>query len=104
MLVTFSSPAYANITMFGDVALRLLKLMGLSSTIPSALLAEDIPLALQRLEAAVEADRQSVEPEQTTVEEDDETAVGLSQRALPLIEMLKASAEEDCSVMWDGTR
>ena len=28
MLVTFSCPAYADITMFGDSAVRLLKLMG----------------------------------------------------------------------------
>ena len=42
MLVTFSSPAYADITMFGDVAVRLIKMMGHSGTIPSALLAEDV--------------------------------------------------------------
>ena len=31
MLVTFSSPAYANVTMFGDIALHLLKLTGSGS-------------------------------------------------------------------------
>ena len=102
MLVTFSSPAYANITMFGDVALHLLKLMGRSQSVPGALLAEDVPQALQRLEAATEADRQLPEPEPSTVEEDDETAVSLSQRALPLIEMLKDSAKEECNVMWNS--
>ena len=100
MLVTFSSPAYANITMFGDVALHLLKLMGRSNAVPGALLAEDIPAALQQLEIAVKADRHSPEPEQSTVDMDEETAVSLSQRALPLIELLKASAEEECNVMW----
>ena len=39
MLVTFTTSAYANITMFGDVALHLLKLMGHSATVPGALLA-----------------------------------------------------------------
>ena len=34
MLVTFSCPAYANIMMFGDVAVRLLELMGHSGTVP----------------------------------------------------------------------
>ncbi len=52
MLVTFFCPAYANITMFGDVAVRLLKMMGHSGTVPSALLAENVPAALGRLEAA----------------------------------------------------
>ena len=59
MLVTFSCPAYASITMFGDVAIRLLELMGHSGTVPGALLADDVQAALKRLEAAVEADKQS---------------------------------------------
>jgi hypothetical protein len=42
MLVTSSCPAYSDITMFGEVAVRLLKMMGHSGTVPSAVLAEDI--------------------------------------------------------------
>lgn len=34
MLVTFSTDAYASITMFGDVALAMLKMMGHSATLP----------------------------------------------------------------------
>lgn len=99
MLVTFTTSAYADITMFGDVALHLLKLMGHSGTVPGALLAEDIPPALQRLEAAVEADKQSAEPEQW--EEDDEK-VSLAHRAFPLIKLLRAAALQDANVMWDS--
>jgi len=33
MLVTFTTDAYADITMFGDVALTLLKMMGHSKTV-----------------------------------------------------------------------
>jgi len=62
MLITFTTPVYADITMFGDVALNMLKLMGNSATVPGALLAEDIPEALQRLEAAVKADKQAPQP------------------------------------------
>ena len=62
MLVTFSCPAHADITMFGDVAIRLLELMGHSGTVPGALLAEDVAAALARLEAAVAADEQLAEP------------------------------------------
>ena len=53
MLVTFKTEAYANITMFGEVAVTLLKLMGHSGTVPGALMAEDVPAALERLKAAV---------------------------------------------------
>ena len=103
MLVTFSCPAYANITMFGDVAVRLLNLMGHSGTVPSALLAEDVQAALERLEAAVEADKQLSQPQESAEGEDDEPAVTLSHRALPLIELLKAAAKAKCNVMWDSS-
>jgi hypothetical protein len=33
MLVTFTTDAYADITMFGDVALAMLKMMGHSATV-----------------------------------------------------------------------
>ena len=101
MLVTFSCPAYADITMFGDVATRLLKLMGHSGTVPSALLAADVQAALERLEAAIEADKQSPELEESPEGEDGESAVSLSHRALPLIELLKAAAKAKCNVTWD---
>ncbi|WP_275098007.1 DUF1840 domain-containing protein [Sedimenticola hydrogenitrophicus] len=101
MLVTFSSPAYADITMFGDVALCLLKLMGHSGTVPGALLAEDVPAALARLQVAIAAEKRSPEAE-TADAEDDEPAVTLPHRALPLIELLKAAAKAECDVMWDS--
>jgi hypothetical protein len=65
MLVTFTCKAYADITLFGNVAVSLLRLMGHSGTVPGALL------------------------------------VRLSQRALPLIELLEAAVKDECDVMWD---
>ncbi|MFV1973803.1 MAG: DUF1840 domain-containing protein, partial [Thiohalobacterales bacterium] len=50
MLVTFTCSAYADITMFGDVAVQLLKMMGHSGTVPGAFRAEDIPVALEKLQ------------------------------------------------------
>lgn len=100
MLVTFSTPAYADITMFGDVAIRMLKMMGHSATIPGAILAEDVPPALERLKAAIEAEQQLPEQENED-EEDDEPAVSLSHRALPLTELLDAAAKSESNVMWD---
>ena len=93
MLVTFSCPAYADITMFGDVAVHLLKMMGHSGTVPSALLAADVPAALERLEAAVAAEGDSPAPGESSQPEDEEPPVSLSHRALPLIELLKAAAK-----------
>ena len=104
MLVTFSCPAYADITMFGDVAVRLIKMMGHSGTVPSALLAEDVQAALERLEVAVDAERHSPEPQESAQGEDEEPPVSLPHRALPLIELLKAAAKAECNVMWDSNR
>jgi hypothetical protein len=99
MLVTFSCPAYANITMFGDVAVRLLRLMGYSGTVPGALLAEDVEAALQRLEAGVAASEEEV-PSRAAEEDEGEPRVSLRTRALPLIELLRAAAKEKVDVMW----
>lgn len=97
MLVTFSTSAYSDITMFGDVAVRLVKLMGHSGTVPGAILAEDVETALERLQSAIQAEKEKSEPE----DEDSEPVVSLAHRALPLIELLKAAAKEKCNVMWD---
>jgi hypothetical protein len=102
MLITFSCPAYANITMFGDVAVHLIKLMGHSGTVPGALLAEDVPAALAHLAAAIEAGEQLPEPRESGESEDDESTVSLPHRALPLIDLLKAASKAKCNVMWDS--
>lgn len=104
MLVTFTCPAHADITYLGEVATQLLKLMGHSGKIPSALNAEDIPAALEKLEAAVEVDQQIHQQQRTDQTEDDEPAVSLAHRALPLVELLKAAAKDECHVMWGSPR
>jgi hypothetical protein len=55
MLVTFTTKANADIAMFGDVAIAMLKMMGRIGTVPSAIRAEDVPEAPGCLKAAVEA-------------------------------------------------
>ena len=102
MLITFTSPAFYDITMFGDVARQLIKMMGHSGTIPSAIGADDIPAALERLQGAVKTEEAKPETDRRTGDEDDEEEepVSLSNRAFPLIEMLSAAAAQHASVMW----
>jgi hypothetical protein len=69
--------------------------------VPSALLAEDVPAALERLQTAIEKEKQ-LPDEQAPEEDDDESAVSLPHRALPLIQLLKAAAKAKCNVMWDS--
>src|SRR6185436_15179062 len=105
MLVTFHSKAWSSITMFGDVAVTLLKMAGHSGTVPSAMLAGDIPAALARLErklagVAPESEKQP-SARQSADDTDSSPAVGLRQRAHPLIQMLSAAAQQKCDVMWE---
>jgi len=97
MLVTFTTDAYADITMFGDVALALLKMMGHSGAVPSAILAEDVPAALSRLTTEIEATK--AEPS-VDDEDEGEPQVSISNRALPLINLLTAAAQAGNDVMW----
>lgn len=104
MLVTFRTAAYANITMFGDVAVSLLRMMGHSGTVPSAILAQDVPQALERLKAAVARDKAAGEApaEEARDDDSDEPRVSLANRAFPLIELLEAAAKRKSDVMWDS--
>lgn len=91
--------------MFGDVAVTLLKMMGHSGTVPSALLAADIPAALSRLQqglAATGADEQvkpAVRP--GADDADAQPPMGLRLRAYPMLQLLSAAAREGCDVTWD---
>ena len=98
MLVRFDSKA-GTITMFGDVAVNLLRMMGQSGSIPGAVLAADIPPALERLRQAVGGVR---EPAKASKPDDEgETPVGLQQRAFPLIELLELAAKQGADVIWE---
>lgn len=98
MLVTFTTKAYANIAIFGDVAVTLLKMKGHSGTVPGAILEADVPAVLRRLTAAIDKTRTG-----TSVDDDEkeETPVSLSTRALPLADLLTAAAQQNCDVMWE---
>ena len=98
MLVTFSTNAYSDITLFGDVALSLLKMMGHSATIPGAILAADVPMALSRLTSAINAEKAA--PPDDKDEDRDESEVSMAHRSLPLINLLTTAAKANSNVMW----
>lgn len=99
MLVTFSCKAYADITMFGDVALSLLKMMGHSGTVPGALAVEEVSPALERLRLAL---AEQAQDEVVASGGDDEPPVTLAHRAMPLIALLEAAQTAHTPVMWDN--
>jgi hypothetical protein len=104
MMVTFRTKSWNSVTMFGDVALQLIKMMGHSGTIPSAMLAADIPQAIERLQGALAKapDVATTPATQARKPDDDEPPpVNLRQRAFPLIELLSAAARQKSDVTWE---
>ena len=102
MIITFTSKAWANITMHGPIAIRLLKMMGHSGTVPGAILAADISAALDHLERGLDSSlgkENTAEPGET--DDPYSEIISLRTRAVPLVEMLRAAAQEECDVMWD---
>ena len=100
MLITFSCETYENITMIGDIAKQLLNLMGHSGTVPGAIVAEDIPEALSRLELAIKKNKQTT-AQVAEQDEDEEPQISLAHRSFPLINMLKSAMKHNCNVMWE---
>jgi hypothetical protein len=88
--------------MFGDVGQRLLKMMGHSGTVPSAILAEDVPAARDSLKRAIEIEKSAAAEPSGNIQDKDinDQTVSLAYRALPLIELLEAAAKKNCDVMW----
>jgi len=101
MLVRFDSDV-GTLTMFGDVAVQLLKSMGHSGAVPSAILPEDIPAAIERLKAAaaLQPDAATEANAGSTGDQENELPVSLRQRAFPLIELLERAAKRQCEVIW----
>jgi len=102
MLVTFKTKRYSNITMFGDAAVRLLKLMGHSATVPGAILAADVPAALDQLRRGIAEHGKEVVGDRPDDEEDRGPAVDLAHRAVPLLELLESAVSNEADVMWDS--
>jgi hypothetical protein len=98
--VRFDSKA-GTLTTFGEVAVNLLKMMGQSGAIPGAILARDIPAAVERLRGAV-AQEPLAPPQKNT--DDSEPQVNLGQRAFPVIELLERAAKMGADVIWEEER
>ncbi|EIJ35561.1 DUF1840 domain-containing protein [Thiothrix nivea] len=106
-MIRFTSPAGASVSMFDKDATALIRMMGHSGTIPSAIRTEDVADALQKLEDALKTEeekQQTAQQEKPLAQKDGaEKAVSVSVnvRAFPLIELLKAAAAKQKNVMWE---
>ncbi len=99
MLITFKTKSYANIMMFGDVALKMLEMMDFGVSVPGAIIAEDVPRALRNIQDRLESLLEIVEP--AGEDSDDAPSISLHTRAVPLIELLQSAVADENIVRWE---
>lgn len=100
MPITFHTKSYADIPYLNDVGKQLITLMGHTPNVPGAILASDLPAAIAHLRAAI-AETETPQPEADNRADEEEQPIGLSQRVLPLLELLEAARTNKENVMWD---
>ncbi|MFT4582111.1 MAG: hypothetical protein ACI915_005167 [Gammaproteobacteria bacterium] len=100
MPITFKSKHSPNILMLESVALQMIKMMGRNGSVPSALSADDVPAALDKLRQQIDLQAaQSGRGDED--EQENDRDVSVAHRALPLINMLVAAVEHGDHVIWD---
>mgnify|MGYP006324620417 FL=1 len=109
MLVKFST-RFGQLVMQGEPAVALIRLGGHSGTVPSAVLAADLPGFLAKLRAGLELQGEQVSPtppvrEQGGDWEDDkeprEQPIKLRLRAVPLLDMLDTAVLRQSDLFWE---
>ena len=83
--------------MFKEHAIPLLKLMGLTGAIPSAILPNEILDALRRARAHPSLSQSSMTSENN---QNNEINIPLNMRAKPLFDLLERAEARNCEVMW----
>jgi len=80
-------------------------MMGQSGNVPGAIMSGDLGEArtalTEKLEKVEPQSTPDTAPENDGDNDDGETAVSLSKRALPLLEMLDSAIENGDNVMWE---
>ena len=110
MLVTFKSAASADVIMFDGPAKELIAVLGKDPEDAKGIVTvEQLPQAIERLRAAIEADKvrqasRDAEREEQEAGEQGKTGmaapVGLAQRAWPLLDMLECALKDRVPVVW----
>jgi hypothetical protein len=110
MLVKFQSKAASEFVMLASHAQELLQIAGKDGAAPEGVFtAEQIPAALAALDAYSRDfdQRHPLAPEESVAQEDEEApgaAVPMRNRAQPLMEMLRLSAEQNTFLTWTAQK
>lgn len=103
MLITFKSHAAQDLIMMKDLAITLLGIIGKHLGERGVITTEEMPRAIQKLEAAVSDAKKSHPANPSVTDKDDEPEdepLHLGQRAYPFLDMLRLSQKEGANVLW----
>ncbi|HEY6895770.1 MAG TPA: DUF1840 domain-containing protein [Rhodocyclaceae bacterium] len=104
MIITFRSAAAGDVIMFGDVAKRMMELMGKRVTDEGIVTLEQLPEAIAGLRAAIAEDKARRAGLQDDDDEDRPSGapagVSTAQRAVPLLELLEWAQKKGKPVTW----
>jgi Domain of unknown function (DUF1840) len=111
VLITFKSPADADVLMLGPVGKQMLEILGKDANDARGIVTlEQLPAAVAALDAAFvhhQSQRRATETE--TDEEADDTPrgmaapVSLAQRIVPLLNLLRMAQSQGQVVTWEAT-
>jgi hypothetical protein len=107
-MITFTSRAAASVMMFSEVGQTLLELLGKEAGAQGILSLEQLPGAIAALEQAAAADRARQRALRETGADEEEVPgspaalpdINLSQRIVPLLELLRVSLKAGEPVVW----
>jgi len=108
MIVIFQSRAAGDVIMFGDIAYRLMEVIGKEPGPQGIVSVEQLPDAIARLRAALTADKSrhaeltaSDTPKfEKAPDGSERPLISLTQRAVPLMELLELSLKKQTPVVW----
>ena len=103
MLYKFKSKTTEDLIMLEPNGRRVLEIIGKTPGPQGIVLAAEMPAAIACLEAAIaqeQIERQAAAAQNEGVDAESETMLGLRQRALPFIDMLKRCSRDGSDLVW----
>jgi hypothetical protein len=99
MAITFKTKACADITMLDASAKQVLGIIGKEAGVRGVITAQEAPLAVSRLHAAIAADGGAA-PDEEAEPEAARAYVPLKTRVQPFIEMLQIAHARGSDILW----
>ncbi|WP_250532841.1 DUF1840 domain-containing protein [Caballeronia sp. AZ10_KS36] len=106
MLITFKTMAAPDVMMLDNLAEYLLEIIGKQLNERGVITHDELPAAIQKLEAAIVNDKKERAEHDGHFHEGEqghdphEIPIGLSQRAYPFLDMLRLAQKENKDILW----